>query len=249
MTRRYYAPDLPTAGGTLALSDEEASHAARVMRAKAGDTITLFDGRGHESRATITAIDKRNCVVEAGSAVAVNREPSCRMRFGIALPKPDRAKELIERLTELGVHRVTPLVCNRTQRPPTESLLSKLQRIVIESSKQCERNVLMSIDASMPIDAFLAESHATKPHATKPHATRPHAGACWIAHPDGRPIRTAAAECQDATTATVLIGPEGGFSDEEVHWAIESGFEQVGLGARIYRVETAACVLAAHLAG
>ncbi|QEG00014.1 Ribosomal RNA small subunit methyltransferase E [Stieleria maiorica] len=234
MTRRYYAPDLPTAGGTVSLSDEEASHAARVMRAKAGDTITLFDGRGHESQASITAIDKRNCVVEAGSAVAVDREPSCRMHFGIALPKPERTKELIERLTELGVHRVTPLVCNRTQRPPTESLLAKLRRIVIESSKQCERNVLMSIDAPMPIDVFLAE---------------PHEGACWIAHPDGRPIRTVAAECQDATAATVLVGPEGGFSDQEVRSAIESGFEQVGLGARIYRVETAACVLAAHLAG
>ncbi|MDV6032891.1 MAG: 16S rRNA (uracil(1498)-N(3))-methyltransferase [Phycisphaera sp. RhM] len=233
MTRRYYAPDLPPSGGLVPLSDEEASHAARVMRAKVGDVITLFDGCGHESESTIVSIDKRKCAVEAAAAVAIDREPKCRTHLGIALPKPERCKEMIERLTELGVHRVTPLVCQRTQRPPTDSLLTKLRRIVIESSKQCERNVLMQIDAPTSMEAFLAE---------------PHTGVRWIAHPDGRPIQSLAAEIDAATSATVLVGPEGGFSDEEVRSAIESGYDQVGLGARIYRVETAASVMATHLA-
>ncbi|QDV43064.1 Ribosomal RNA small subunit methyltransferase E [Stieleria neptunia] len=244
MTRRYYAPDLAPGGGLVPLSDAEASHAARVMRAKVGDVITLFDGCGHESESSIVSIDKRNCVVQAAAAVAIDREPKCRTHLGIALPKPERCKEMIERLTELGVHRVTPLVCQRTQRPPTDSLLTKLRRIVIESSKQCERNVLMTIDAPTSMEAFLAE---------------PRDGVRWIAHPDGKPIQSLAAqslaaqslaaEIDAATSATVLIGPEGGFSDEEVQTAVDSGYRQIGLAARIYRVETAACVVAAHLAG
>ncbi|MCS7470402.1 16S rRNA (uracil(1498)-N(3))-methyltransferase [Stieleria sp. ICT_E10.1] len=233
MTRRYYAPDLAPSGGLVRLSDEEASHAARVMRAKVGDVITLFDGCGHESESSIVSIDKRKCVVEAAAAVAIDREPKCRTHLGIALPKPERCKEMIERLTELGVHRVTPLVCQRTQRPPTDSLLTKLRRIVIESSKQCERNVLMTIDAPTPMEAFLAE---------------PRVGAHWIAHPDGKPIHTATSGIDAAASVHALIGPEGGFSDEEVQTAVDSGYEQIGLGARIYRVETAACVVAAHLA-
>ncbi|PAY21203.1 16S rRNA methyltransferase [Rhodopirellula sp. SM50] len=233
MTRRYYAPDLAPGGGLVPLSDDEAGHAARVMRAKVGDVITLFDGCGHESEASIVSIDKRKCVVEAAAAVAIDREPKCRTQLGIALPKPERCKEMIERLTELGVHRVTPLVCQRTQRPPTDSLLTKLRRIVIESSKQCERNVLMTIDAPIPMEAFLAESRD---------------GTGWIAHPDGRPIHTATSGIDTAAGIRALIGPEGGFTDEEVQAAVDSGYEPIGLGARIYRVETAACVVAAHLA-
>lgn len=233
MTRRYYAPDLPPSGGLIVLGEDEARHAARVMRAQVGDEIVLFDGRGHQSEATIRSIDKRNCAVQADAPVLVNLEPTCLSHFGIAFPKPDRAKELIERLTELGVNRVTPLVCERTQRPPTDSLLIKLRRIVIESCKQCERNVLMTIDGAISMTEFIGEASGD---------------VRWIAHPDGCEFRSAVQEALESSSASVLIGPEGGFTDNEVALSIESGFQKVGLGKRIYRVETAASVIAATLA-
>jgi 16S rRNA (uracil1498-N3)-methyltransferase len=232
MTLRYYAPEMPAGGGTVQLSDEEARHAARVMRASPGDQVVLFDGRGCESEAIIASIDKRNCVVLTKPATLIDREPDCEIHLGIAFPKPDRAKELIERLGELGVKRITPLLCDRTQRPPTPSLLIKLRRIVIESCKQSKRNVLMEIDPPVKFPAFVSQRSG---------------GLCLIAHPDGKPIGQAVRDESQSEQASVLIGPEGGFTDVEVERAVASGFQKVGLGQRIYRIETAAAVIAALL--
>ncbi|MCA9138265.1 MAG: 16S rRNA (uracil(1498)-N(3))-methyltransferase [Planctomycetales bacterium] len=232
MTRRYYAPELSPAGGLIQLSDEEAGHAARVMRAQIGDSIQLFDGCGNQADATVHSIDKRHCAVFASPPQAIDREPACRSHFGIAFPKPERAKEMIERLTELGVHRITPITCDRTQRPPTDALLTKMRRIVIESCKQCERNHLMAIDRPVNFDEFVC---------------RPLEGARWIAHPDGQLLDSVTANRAPDQQATVLIGPEGGFTDDEVNLAKDMGFAPVGLGKRIYRIETAACAIAAFL--
>ncbi|MCO8121973.1 16S rRNA (uracil(1498)-N(3))-methyltransferase [Stieleria sp. TO1_6] len=232
MTRRYYVPELPAAGGPVDLSDEEARHAARVMRAESGDEITLFDGRGNESLAVIQAIDKRHCCVSAAAPQLVDREPSREIHLGIALPKPERAKELIERLSELGVKRVTPLVCQRTQRRPTNSLLEKLRRIVIESCKQSERNVLMEISTPVPLEKL---------------CERPFSGVRWLAHPGGGSPVEAASTLGETETVTALIGPEGGFAEEETDLAIGSGYQAIGLGKRIYRIETAATAIATIL--
>jgi 16S rRNA (uracil1498-N3)-methyltransferase len=229
MTRRYYAPDLPASGGRVELSDEEARHAARVMRAQVGDSMVLFDGCGREAPAVVRAIDKRHCVADAAAPTLVDREPERHVHLAIGFPKPERAKEMVERLTELGVKQVTPLVCDRTQRPPTQSLLEKLRRIVIESSKQSERNLLMQINAPVKFSVF---------------ASRPGEGIRWIAHPSGTTVgRTDRFD----TPAVALIGPEGGFTDDEVELAVNSGFQAIGLGHRVYRIETAAGVVATVL--
>ncbi len=231
MTRRYYAPDLPPSGGVVPLDAGEAQHAARVMRLQAGDAVTLFDGRGYEAQAVVESIDKRNCIVAAQPAVTVDREASRPLHLAIALPKPDRAKELLERLTELGVRRVTPLVCERTQRPPSDSLLEKLRRIVVESCKQCGRNRLLEIAAPLEFGELL---------------DRDEGGRRLIADPDGTAFGEIALDGHGVVCA--LIGPEGGFTDEEVARATRAGFQKVGLGKRIYRIETAATVIAAAFA-
>lgn len=232
MTRRYYAPEIPSRGGLIQLGDDEARHVSRVMRATVGDSVVLFDGIGNESEAIIHAIDKRHCTVNAAEPVNVDREPDRKIHLGIAFPKPERAKDMIERLTELGVKRITPLVCDRTQRPPTESLLSKLRRIVIESCKQSQRNVLMQIDPAADFQAFVAEQTT---------------GIGLIAHPDGDPIGQRTRESTESKTAKILVGPEGGFTDDEIEQAVEAGYRKVNLGQRIYRIETAATVIAAKL--
>lgn len=232
MTRRYFAPELPSTGGCVQLGDDEARHASRVMRAQVGDSLVLFDGRGNESQAIVQSIDKRRCTVDAAAPVWVNREPEREIHLGIAFPKPERAKEMVERLTELGVQRITPLVCDRTQRPPTESLLAKLRRIVIESCKQSQRNVLMTIDPPVEFQAFI---------------TDPTTGIALIAHPEGEPISEIMRDSAASTAARILVGPEGGFTDQEVDRAIEMGYKKIGLGQRIYRIETASTVIAAKL--
>ena len=228
MTRRYYHPELPSAGGLIQLSDDEAQHAFRVMRVKAGDQITLFDGRGNQAEAEIISVNRCECHCRSEATVAIDRESSLKLHLGIALPKPDRARDLIERLTELGVHAVTPIVAARTQRAPSVSLIDKLRRTVIEASKQCGRNRLMMIHEPQTFPEMINEG--------EPMANR------WIAHPSGNPLRSLMVDRTEALG--VLVGPEGGWSEDEVESAVANGYRSVNLGKRILRIETAAVLIA-----
>ena len=227
MTRRYYAPDLPAAGGEVVLSPTEAQHACRVMRVEIGDSVVLFDGQGNEANARIQSVSRSECICVTEPAQAVDRELPCSLHLAIALPKPDRARNLVERLTELGVATLTPLIAARTQRKPSQSLIDKLQRTVIESCKQCERNQLMEIKAVSNSKDFFASSISGKRLVAHPGATTD--------------SHHSLSESQELIVA---IGPEGGFSDDEIEIAGDSGFAFLGLGKRIYRVETAATVIA-----
>lgn len=232
MTRRYFLPDLPPPGGSVALPEPEAKHAIRVMRVKMGDEVTLFDGKGSESHAIVDQLTRSECRCVAQPAAKVDREPSRAIHLGIALPKPDRARELIERLTELGVKTVTPLVAQRTQRPPSDSLLEKLRRGVIEACKQSERNELLQILPTEQAVTFF---------------TFPQGPFRLIAHRSPRSISLDAANTPNQVLA--VIGPEGGWTDDEFRVACEQGFVPIDLGRRIYRIETAATVIASILAG
>ncbi|MEL6108069.1 MAG: RsmE family RNA methyltransferase [Planctomycetota bacterium] len=229
MTRRYYAPQLPGDGGLVSLSSEEAAHAARVMRAQVGEVITLFDGNGNESSAEIVSISKRDCVCRANPTEPVDREPRLKLHLAIALPKPDRAKEMIERLTELGVDRLTPLRCARSQRAPSPGLLEKLPRIVIEACKQSGRNRLLRIDDVSSFADFI-QLPLDSPR--------------WIAHPGGQPLPV---NPSPTDRAIAIVGPEGGLTDEEVTTAQTHGYQGADLGPRILRIETAAAFIAARL--
>lgn len=228
MTRRYFVSDLPLEAGLVALPSEEAQHATRVMRLKPGDSITLFDGKGNEAQAVISHVARNECHCEAGSPERVNREPCRAIHLGVALPRPDRARELVERLTELGVTSLTPIVADRTQRPPSDTLLEKLRRGVIEACKQCGRNQLLQVRPTQGARDFFTGSRSTLR---------------WIAHQSGgsRPL----ADAMDSGTVDAAIGPEGGWTDDEVRFAADHGFLPVNLGERIYRIETAATVIAA----
>ncbi|MFG0289926.1 MAG: RsmE family RNA methyltransferase [Rhodopirellula sp. JB044] len=272
MTRRYYAPDLLTQQPLVELPSEEATHAARVMRVQVDDEVELFDGKGNQAVATVNFVDRRQCVCRSEKPEVVDREPSVYLELAIALPKPDRAKEMIERLTELGVARVQPLVCERTQRPPADSLLGKLERIVIESCKQSGRNQLMSIAPVMKFRKWIesgsslqAEGIAQTEKSIGEEDSReedspgesgePQWDVRLIAMPGGESLVDLMAGLKEPSRQNswgrvkvqCAIGPEGGFSDEELSACVDAGMSSIDLGKRILRVETAACVIASRL--
>ena len=241
MTRRYYHSDLPSGGGLIQLIDSEAQHATRVMRVEVGDRITLFDGKGHEAEAEIVSMGRRECCCQSDPAFAVDRESSVRLHLGIALPKPDRAKELIERLTELGVARVTPILGDRTQRPPSSTLLEKLRRAVIQASKQCGRNRLLAISEVFTLGEFVSslQSDLNAESIVSPDEIP----SKWITHP--RDDLRSPPRREFGKHLIALVGPEGGWSEAEVRLATQNGFEEITLGKRILRIETAAAMIAA----
>lgn len=231
MSERFYV-NLPLTVGPFFLDGAEVHHLAAVCRLRPGAEVRLFNGDGHEYRARITHVQRREITLEILAVDQPARELPFTIEIAAPLPKGDRSQFLIEKLTELGVTQFVPLTCHYSNTHPRESKRDKLERYVIEASKQCGRNVLMKID-----DLTTWENYVVR---GSPEEMR------ILAHP-GQQERKRLEERPSAIR--IAIGPEGGFTDEEVARAIQSGWRTVDLGPRILRVETAAIVLAAQVIG
>jgi 16S rRNA (uracil1498-N3)-methyltransferase len=232
MSERFFITTQP-AGDRAVLEGDEARHLTRVLRAKVGDTVSLFDGRGREWPARVAAIGRDRVELDAAEPTTDSRPTGIPVTLAVALPKGDRQKWMVEKLTELGAARLIPLETTRGVAEATASAQARLERVVIEACKQCGRNTLMEIAAGRSLDRLLAEVPA---------------GACVvIAHPGGRPL-DAATMPPTATAMIALVGPEGGFTDEELCIADRAGVIRISLGPHILRVETAAIALAARFA-
>ena len=222
---RFFTPD-PLGPGEYVLSGAEAHHLATVRRFAPGARVVLFNGDGFDHPAEIVSIGKRTVALNVLAPIAVDRELPFPLVVGSALPKGDRADFLIEKLTELGVTQFVPLLTARAVVHPKPSVVEKFARAVIEASKQCGRNRLMTVDAPQKWDAFVSRLDLP---ATK-----------LVLHTGpSLPRVTATGGC------AIAIGPEGGFAPEEVALATEKGWTLASLGPRVLRVETAALAAAA----
>jgi len=228
MSDRYFL-DCDLAAGPVDIHGPEAHHLATVCRLRQGDSVTLFNGRGEEYPARVLDVGKRLVTVEILGVESPQRELGFRLEVAAPLPKGDRADFLIEKLTELGVTEFTPLQTARSVVHPREAKLDRLQRHVIEASKQCGRNVLLRVGELMAWSSFCRGCELP--------------GLRILAHP-GEGALSGLVRGQDIVLA---VGPEGGFTEEEVTLARAEGWRGVGLGPRILRVETAALALAALL--
>jgi 16S rRNA (uracil1498-N3)-methyltransferase len=231
MSERFFANE-PITGERAVLTGTEAQHLARVMRAKVGDELTLFDGSGAEFTARVMAIGKATVDLSIVARREISRELAFSMTLAVALPKGDRQKWFVEKATELGVTRLVPLVTERGVAQPVEAAVERLRRSVVEASKQCGRNKLLELAPPAEAIEFLATTPAT--------ATR------VLADPSGE--RITAGTTLDQQSLIFAVGPEGGFTATELAAARGSGWRIVSLGERVLRVETAAISLAAWAA-
>ena len=232
MADRFYT-DAPLAPGEFVLSGPDAHHLSTVRRFEIGDCVTLFNGDGCEYPAEILSVGKKQVVLTVLSREVVNREPPFPVVIGSALPKADRADYLIEKLTEVGGTLFVPLLTSRAVVQPKETKTDKLTRAVIEASKQCGRNVLMRVDRPQTFAEFILRPDLPP--------------AKYILHTGGEE-RTVAASVDRSALAqgvTFAVGPEGGFTPEEVAAATAAGWKPISFGARVLRVETAVVVAAA----
>jgi 16S rRNA (uracil1498-N3)-methyltransferase len=234
MSQRFYI-NWPLSPGPVELSGPEARHLATVSRLRAGDTLCLFNGDGHEYSALIVEVGKKSVSLEIQSVQALSRELSFELEIAAPVPKGDRAHFLIEKLTELGVTSFVPLLCERSVVQPGEGKIEKLERYVIEASKQCGRNVLMRIAEPIVWDDYVKTGEPGERRV--------------LAHPTQGAARqfpqTAAAQIKTRGA----VGPEGGFTEGEVAEALANGWQVVDLGPRILRIETAALVMAVLASG
>lgn len=256
MTDRYFLPDLQHESTCFELPPEEAAHATKVMRLHVGDALTVFDGCGWQGRATIERISKHSVSIEVSHREPVSREIAPQIHLGVPLPKGDRAKWLVEKLTELGTAELTAVECQHLQGTygHGDSHLQKLRRTVIEASKQCGRNQLMDINPPCGLQPYLSlpdRADAARDRSV-PSGQAPMK---IIALPDAAVELGAILQGLPGSIASgiprqwwILVGPEGGFSADEVRQAREAGWCGVRLGPSILRVETAAVAIVARIA-
>ncbi|HLA84984.1 MAG TPA: 16S rRNA (uracil(1498)-N(3))-methyltransferase [Thermoguttaceae bacterium] len=232
MGERYYV-ESRIAGDRASLVGGEAHHLVHVMRGRPGDRVTLFDGTGVEFTGEIARIARDEVELTIVTRENVDRELLFRMTLAVALPKGDRQHWLVEKAVELGVSRIVPLRTARSVAEPGAGAARRMARWVIDASKQCGRNRLMEIAPPATWPELLAESTAVPLRL--------------VAHPGGGKDYGEIASRAAGADILAAIGPEGGWTDEEVATARDSGWKVIELGPRILRVETAAVFLASLL--
>ena len=232
----FYSEQLAEPGATLVLTGDEAHHAVAARRLHDGDTLWLFDGHGGVARTILLRVVGRGRTLEL--RIEERRtEPPPRpvIHLACALPKGDRQHVLLDMATQLGMTRFTPLNCGRSVVKPGANSMARWKKICLEACKQSRRFHLPVI-----------ESASTIQDVVKYAAT--HGSDAWIAHSAVQAMTVSTAAYQNANDVTILIGPEGGFTEDEIGQAVAAGARPLTLGTSILRIETAAVALVAAFA-
>lgn len=231
MSERFFV-ETEIVGASAVLTGHEAHHLTHVMRGHVGQQIVVFDGGGSEFLARIEQVGRREVALAIVEARHISREAAATIVLAVALPKGERQKWLVEKAVEVGVARLVPLRTSRSVADAGDKATERLARVVIEASKQCGRNRLMKIDPQVEFADLLSLA--------------PLSACRLIAHPSGEAVASAIAHRTGETW--LAVGPEGGFTDQEIAAAEHAGWASVTLGRRILRVETAAVALSSAIA-
>ncbi|MDE7397240.1 MAG: 16S rRNA (uracil(1498)-N(3))-methyltransferase, partial [Muribaculum sp.] len=219
---QYFAPDIAT---TLTLPEDEARHCIRVCRTPAGGTATVVDGCGNRYTVRLLSDDPRHPDVEIIESETVAPQWNGKIIVGVAPTKNiDRIEWLLEKLTEVGIDRFVPVLCDHSERKVVKT--DRLMRIAISAMKQSLKATLPEISEMTGIRQFIND--------TADVAQR------FIAYCDDNIPRRLLAQVfvPGDSDVAVLIGPEGDFSPREVKMALDAGFVPVSLGPCRLRTET-----------
>jgi 16S rRNA (uracil1498-N3)-methyltransferase len=246
LTRVFIQGELQS-GSVVELPRETGTHLAKVLRARSGDEIVLFNGDGREFTGAIEKVQGSRVSASIGAARSIDRESPFRLTLVQSVPRGDRMDFIVQKATELGVVRIVPVLSQRSVVRLDESQSASKQAhwraVAVSACEQCGRNRLPSVDAPEPLLNYLGSlAPATVGDALRlvlePERARQ-------TQDPGRSIDSAF--LASALRAEIAIGPEGGFAAEELEAFDLSAFSRVTLGPRVLRTETAAIAAIAVL--
>ena len=229
--QQFYIPNLNSASSQFDFAPDESKHIVRVLRKKEGDILYATNGKGQLFQVRILQAHPRQCRAQVLEVSQDNRMPY-RLHLAVAPTKNTaRFEWFLEKATEIGVAEITPLLCERSERQVLKN--DRLQRIVESAMKQSLRTYLPQLNSAMSLDSFLGQDLP---------------GLLCVAHCAEHEKTELKDIIGNAREITVLIGPEGDFSGEEIQRAVAGGFQPVSLGRTRLRTETAAIMAAATAA-
>ena len=232
---RFYSASALAAGIPIELSSTAAHHAANVLRLRPGAALILFDGRGGEYSATLERVEKKRVLAQVQSHFPLERESPLAVRLVQALSARDRMDTTLQKAVELGVAHIVPVISQRSvvrlSGERADNRIAHWQQVAISACEQCGRNRVPQVEPIVSLTTFLERPPS--------NISR------WMLAPHAEQ----ALRSLDKPPATVelLVGPEGGLTEEEERAAAHAGFIPVRIGPRILRTETAAPALLAAM--
>jgi 16S rRNA (uracil1498-N3)-methyltransferase len=226
LTRVYV--DAPLEGGSsIELPAATAAHLVKVLRARSGDELLLFNGDGRDFSAIVSSVRGRHAAVDIGAARQVDTESQLAVTLVQCVPRGEKMDLVVQKATELGVARIVPVLSQRSvvrlDEDQAQSKQGHWQAVAVSACEQCGRARLPTVERPVPLLSYLGQlSPATHPRwVLEPHT------AC---KPPGATL----------SAALMAIGPEGGFAEDELDAFALAEFLPLGLGPRVLRTETAA---------
>jgi 16S rRNA (uracil1498-N3)-methyltransferase len=224
---RFYVPQPCVVGQEFTLPDPTFRHAVQVLRLGVGEPLILFNGEGGEYTAQLSNVSKRSASVLIDSFSTIDIESPIHLTLVQAVIKPDKMDFALQKAVELGANTLQPLITQRSVvRIGKEQVDKKLQHwegIVVAACEQSGRTKMPDVPAPLTLERWLAT---------------PFAGTHLILAPGAYP-RINALPIDLLMPIALIIGPEGGFTDDEVNACVQAGVLPVSLGPRILRAETA----------
>ena len=222
---RIFTPQAITISSQLELPEAQSHYLGKVLRMQAGRELVLFNGTGGEYSATIEEVLKKSVSVRVGNFTAGNRQSPLDLELAIGISRGERMDWVLQKATELGVTKITPLVTERTEvrlgGERADKKMGHWQQILVSACEQCQRNLLPQLSEPLDYQDWVGQCEAELKFV--------------LHHRDSRRLPTG----ENPQSLALLIGPEGGLDDGEISQALERGFTPLTLGPRVLRTETA----------
>ncbi len=258
---RIFLPPEELASGKSIITGENARRLALVLRVQPGETVTALDGRGFRYECRVVSVHKKEVVAEVVGKESYSAESSVPITLAQGIPKGEKMDAIVQKSTELGVSKIIPLITGRSLVRHTHRA-ARWRRIALSASQQSGRQKIPEVESPRDFSEFLVSQIAydrpdlhpfspgdginsgSPPSIPSPPAGegRGEKGPLKIIFSEGhgeRNLKKVLRSFGGTGGITLLIGPEGGFSGEEVTEAVKTGFIRASLGPRILRTETA----------
>jgi 16S rRNA (uracil1498-N3)-methyltransferase len=223
---RIHTPAPLATDTTIELDENAFNHAVRVLRLKQGDAIILFNGAGGEFEAQLVEVEKRRACASIGRFVERECESSLPIILGQCISRGEKMDYTIQKAVELGVSEIVPLFSERCgvrlNHKRQQKRLRHWESVIISACEQCGRNHIPRLHEALPLDEWQQQLDASLKLLLDPTASD-----------------TLATLSRPEKNLALLIGPEGGLSEQEIKAALDHGFHGIRLGPRILRTETA----------